>query len=289
MIERIARNIHRVSVEKESEFLLISDIHWDNPKCDRELLTKHLKEAQQRGAKIIINGDFYCLMQGKYDPRRSKKDIRPEHNKANYIDAVVEDSVRWWSPYAKDILLIGYGNHESSIVKSLETDPLQRFVDLLNMTCGSNVQLGGYGGVIDFKMQYGNASQRTSVAMKYYHGTGGGGAVTKGVIQDQRMIAMTEGYDIIWMGHVHELYHHVNMVEKYDSHQKRLFLKEVHQVRTAAYKEEYEDGFGGYHIEKGRPPKPVGGYWMKIGIIRDRSQDSDRVINKFIEFTATRS
>lgn len=287
MIERIASNIHRVAVNKEADFLLISDIHWDNPKCDRQRLIRDLSEAQQRGAKIIINGDFFCMMQGKYDPRRSKKDVLPEHNKANYIDAVIEDAVKWWSPYANDILLIGYGNHETAIIKSLETDPLQRFVDLLNMTCGSNVQIGGYGGVIDFKATVENVI-RTNIVLKYYHGTGGGGAVTKGVIQDQRMIAMLEGYDVIWMGHVHELYHHVNMVEKYDSHQKRLFLKEVHQVRTAAYKEEYEDGFGGYHIEKGRPPKPMGGYWMKIGAIRTRNKNDERSVQKYIEFTATR-
>jgi hypothetical protein len=28
------------------------------------------------------------------------------------------------------------------------------------------------------------------------------------------------------------------------------------------YKEEYGDGSGGYHIEKGRPPKPLGGAWL---------------------------
>ena len=285
MIERIARNIHRVTVEKQQTFLLISDLHWDNPKCDRDLLTKHLKQAQERGAKIIVNGDFFCLMQGKYDPRRSKKDILPEHNKANYIDAVIEDAVKWFTPYAKDILLIGYGNHETAIIKNLETDPLQRFVDLLNSTAGSSVQVGGYGGVVDFKIN--DVSLRTRVVMKYYHGTGGGGAVTKGVIQDQRMIAMMEGYDIIWMGHVHELYHHTNMVEAYDAHQKKLLLKEVHQVRTACYKEEYEDGFGGYHIEKGRPPKPMGGYWLTVGMVRIRKKESDTV-NKYIELTQAR-
>ena len=287
MIERIARNIHRVAVEREQKFLLISDLHWDNPKCDRNLLTKHLKQAQERGAKIIVNGDFFDFMQGKYDPRRSKKDILPEHNKPNYIDAVIEDAVQWWTPYAKDILLIGYGNHETGIIKSLETDPLQRFVDLLNMSAGSSVQVGGYGGVVDFKITMSHGGNRSSVVMKYYHGTGGGGAVTKGVIQDQRMIAMMEGYDIIWMGHVHELYHHTNMIESYDAHQKKLRLKEVHQVRTACYKEEYEDGFGGYHIEKGRPPKPMGGYWLTVGMARVAEGDT-RVLKPYIELTQAR-
>lgn len=284
MIERISRNVHKVNFESKQVFLLLSDIHWDNPKCDRKLLVRHLKQAKERNAKIIINGDFFCMMQGKYDPRRSKKDVLPEHNKANYIDAVIEDAVQWWKPYADMILLIGYGNHETAIIKNLETDPLQRFVDLLNATCGTTVQVGGYGGVVDFK--YERNKMRTGVAMKYYHGTGGGGIVTKGVIQDQRMIAMTEGYDIIWMGHVHEMYHHLNMVEAYDPFQKRITHKEVHQIRTAAYKEEYEDGFGGYHIEKGRPVKPLGGYWMTIQVDRMR-EDSERTLKKHISFTMT--
>jgi len=286
MIERIERNIHRVEVGKSQKFLLLSDLHWDNPKCERELLARHLKQAQERKAKIIINGDFFCMMQGKYDPRRSKKDILPEHNKANYIDAVIEDAVQWFKPYAKDILLIGYGNHETAIVKNLETDPLQRFVDLLNATAGTSVQVGGYGGVLDFKMEHNK--MRTSFVMKYYHGFGGGGAVTKGVIQDQRMISMMEGYDVIWMGHVHEIYHHVNMVEAYDSHQKKLNLKEVHQIRTGAYKEEYGDGYGGYHIEKGRPPKPMGGYWMNLEMVKSYANSTVN-IKKYVEFTKTDS
>jgi hypothetical protein len=29
-------------------------------------------------------------------------------------------------------------------------------------------------------------------------------------------------------------------------------------IRTPTYKDEYGDGGGGFHIERGRPPKPVG-------------------------------
>ncbi len=47
----------------------------------------------------------------------------PEHNKANYIDAVIEDAVDYWSPYAHLLTVIGYGNHETAIIKNLETDP----------------------------------------------------------------------------------------------------------------------------------------------------------------------
>jgi predicted phosphodiesterase len=45
-----------------------------------------------------------------------------------------------------------------------------------------------------------------SYKIHYFHGSGGGGPVTRGVIQNQRKMADIEGADCIWMGHVHELY-----------------------------------------------------------------------------------
>ena len=108
------------------------------------------------------------MVQGKYDPRRSKKDILPEHNKANYIDAVIEDAVNYFLPYAHLLCVIGYGNHETSIVKNLETDPLQRFVDLLNFTAKSNVFTGGYGGWLILSMNF--WSSKVSKNIKYFHG-----------------------------------------------------------------------------------------------------------------------
>ncbi len=60
---------------------------------------------------------------------------------------VVNDAVKWFKPYAKHIALIGYGNHETSVIRHVEFDALQMFVMLLNHECGSDVQLGGYGGL----------------------------------------------------------------------------------------------------------------------------------------------
>ena len=140
-LTKIARNVHTIALSKdENKLALLSDVHFDNPKCDRRMLKAHLEYCKENKIPIFINGDFFCLMQGKYDPRRNKKDILPQHNKANYIDAVIEEAVDWWSPYAHLLTVIGYGNHETAIIKNLETDPLQRFVDLLNYTNKTNVQ-----------------------------------------------------------------------------------------------------------------------------------------------------
>ena len=272
MITKHSKNVHSVECGREQEFLLISDLHWDNPKCDRELLKSHLEEAKRRNVKVIVNGDFFCLMQGKGDPRRSKEDIRPEHNNGRYLDSIVDTAVEWFKPYADIILLVGYGNHETSIIHHQETDILQRFVAILNHSCGSKVEIGGYGGVIDFKMHY-DSLHSSNFVTHYYHGSAGGGIVTKGVISDQRILAMVEGYDCTWQGHVHELYYHQNIIHRYDRSTKMLLQKPVHQVRTATYKEEWADGYMGFHVEKGRGPKPLGGYWMKLEVDRDKSKN----------------
>jgi hypothetical protein len=269
-IIQISKNvIHRTFLDVPHNFVqriaLLSDIHWDNPHCRRDVLKADLEKARQENARVAINGDFFCFMQGRYDPRRAKSDIRPEHNVNNYIDAVIEDAVEWWLPYADMIDFIGLGNHETSIKRHLETDPLRRFIDMLNFRAKSEVKMGGYGGwyVISFKMR-GSTSQ-TSYKINYFHGFGGGGPVTKGTIQDNRRSVQIDGADCVWMGHVHEDYEVTYMKERLSSQLKVKLKQELH-VRTPTYKEEYEDGSGGYHVEKGRPPKPLGGRFLELEV-----------------------
>jgi hypothetical protein len=267
------RNIHEVTCQSGQEFLLMSDLHWDNPHCDRGLLKNHLDEAVKRNAAIILNGDTYCCMGGKYDRRADKSLIRPEHNTDRYFDAIVDTSVEWFAPYAKNILLIGYGNHETAIIKHGETDLLQRFASTLNYSTGSAVQVGGYGGTIDIRVLH-DTIRGVNFVVHYFHGHSGGGVVSRGVIHDQRLLAGTEGYDLTWMGHVHELYYHQNMVHRYDRSTKTLIQKPIHQLRTATYKEEWDGGYMGFHTERGRGPKPLGGYWLKLETSRNTSKDN---------------
>lgn len=257
--------------------LLISDAHWDNPKCDRELLKRHLDEAVQLGCDILLNGDTFCLMQGAYDPRKNKADIRPEHNKANYLDAVVLDAIEWFSPYAHLIKVVGYGNHETNILKRQETDVIERFVFGLNANNKTDIQVGGYGGWIIYnfsRSQSGSGS--ISYKIKYFHGSGGGGVVTKGTIQFNRMATMVEGADMIWMGHVHEDHELTYTVERLNKNNK-VYLKDILMVRTATYKEEYNEGKYGWHVERGAPPKPMGGRWLELHPSRVQKNGTEEI------------
>ncbi|MDY6958860.1 MAG: hypothetical protein SVK08_06840 [Halobacteriota archaeon] len=273
------RNSHVADLNgKVIKLAFMSDLHWDNPHCDRALLKRHLDKCIEEDRKVIINGDMFCLMQGKYDPRRSKKNIRPEHNKANYLDAVIEDAVNWFAPY-KDILwLVGYGNHETAILKNVETDPLQRFVDLYNHTKDGQLSIGGYGGWLTIRQfPYESSKRHVNTSIYYYHGSGGGGVVTKGIIQNQRQMADIEGADIILMGHVHELYTIV-WNKKYITKNYQPTHREVHHFRTGCYKDEFEDGYMGWHVERGAPPKPLGCIVADLVYTSEGNEDNRKIV-----------
>ena len=242
--------------------LLLSDLHWDNPKCQRTLLKRHLDEALAQGCDVLLNGDTFCLMQGAYDPRKSKSDIRPEHNVNNYLDAVIGSAIEWFAPYAHLIKLVGYGNHETSILKRQETDVIERFVSGMNIAHGSNIQAGGYGGWVVYEFRD-NHKHRARYRIKYFHGAGGAAPVTLGTIQSNRMQVFVENADMIWQGHVHNDYELTYMTERLSLY-NIIELKEVVHVRTATYKEEYNDGKGGWHVERGAGPKPLGGRWLHL-------------------------
>lgn len=273
-LREINRNSHVLDLKDEVgskanyqvKIATLSDLHWDNPKSSRDLLKSHLDLCLKNNYRIHLNGDTFCLMQGKYDPRKSKSSIRPEHNVNNYLDAVVEDAANWFKPYAHLIDVVGYGNHETNIIKRMETDPLQRFVDALNGISDTEhkVYTGGYGGwyCIGFRGKV--------YRIKYFHGSGGGGVVTRGEINLTRALSYFHGCDCFMMGHVHENKESNVIVETLD-HRFQQYDKEVLLMITGTYKEEYDSGYMGFHVERGAPPKPVGGRLLTLDYNRHKS------------------
>ena len=281
---RHGKNVHEIQLEgKYAEIAMLSDLHWDNPKCDQDLLKKHLDYCKEENIPVMINGDMFCLMQGRGDNRRNKSDIRPEHNNARYLDSVVETAVEWFTPYADILTVIGYGNHETAIIKWQETDILQRFVDLLNLKCHSNVQVGGYGGWIVIKMN--NHSRIATTKIKYFHGSGGGGVVTKGALNLTRALELYEGCDVYTMGHIHENAARNDVRDALESNSKKGYSinhKPIHLLITGCYKEEYGDGSKGWHVERGAPIKPIGGRMLNIKTERSRVNGKDETL-KYID------
>jgi hypothetical protein len=279
---KISKNVHKISLTgTHNEIAVLSDLHWDNPKCDRDLLKKHLDHCLKHKIPVVITGDLFCLMQGRGDKRGNKSDVLPEHNNFKYLDSIVETAVEWFTPYASILTVIGYGNHETAIIKWQETDILQRFVDLLNITTGSEVYTGGYGGWIIYEM---NIRNNTSVTFKhkYFHGSGGGGIVTKGAINLTRALETYEGFDLFSMGHIHEnsCRNDSREVLHINAQVTEIRLKQIHHCITGTYKEEYEDGSKGWHVERGAPPKPLGGRIVVLEAKRGRTETKKSIDSK---------
>lgn len=245
----------------EQYFLLSGDRHHDNPFTRQDLEKKHLDQAIERHAGIIDVGDLFCAMQGKYDKRASKSNLRPEHVDGNYLDRLVDTAADFYEPYARNWLVMAQGNHEKSIHQRHETCLLTRLAAILNDRTGSDIQVGGYTGWVRFQIQ--RNTERLSKRLWYAHGWGGGGPVTQDLIQDHRRRTYIDGADIIVTGHTHDAWavenvkislNNANVVEH----------RSVWSAKVGAYKQEYGDGEGGWHIERGGVPKPLGGWWLKI-------------------------
>lgn len=283
----ITLDIHGAS----PQVAFLSDLHWDNPKAYLTLLKKHCDHCLENNIPIFLNGDTFCLMQGKGDRRGNKSDIRPEHNNAFYFDSIVDTAVEWFAPYAHLIFGVGYGNHETSIIKFHETDILKRWVDKMNMLYGSKIQLGGYGGWIVVRHHYRKTgNQFVTYKVKFFHGSGGGGIITRGEINLTRSLEMYEDFDLFVMGHIHEN-KATNVARDYlhwDTMNKtyKIKHKQIHMMITGTYKEEYGDGAKGWHVERGAPVKVLGGRvatFQTVRSIKDGKEETLKQIdsNKF--------
>lgn len=242
--------------------MLSSDRHHDNTHSRRDLELAHLQQAKERNAIILDIGDLFCAMQGKFDPRRSQDDLRPEDKGDNYLDLIVKHAAEFYSPYANLFSLMTPGNHESAILKSNGTDLVNSLVHRLNSDHGGRVYKGGYGGWVRFEFII-CKTQREAKSLKYFHGKGGGGPVTRGVIDTARQAVYLPDADIVVNGHTHDQYH-LPIARERLTKNARVSRDVVHFIRTGTYKDEYGDGSGGWATEKGLPPKPLGCVWLRF-------------------------
>ena len=241
--------------------LVTSDHHFDHIDCDRSLLRHHLTQAAERGAGVLVLGDLFCAMQGKMDRRASKPELRPEYLVPGYMDAIVEDAVNWYAPFAPHLWLLTYGNHETKVTSYQETDILKRFWrELTRQPGGGGVLLGSYAGWLSMDcVMEGRPTQR--VRLRYHHGWGGGGPVTLGVIGTNRQAAAAD-FDVYAQGHIHESWSVARMRETVGPDGGAV-VRRVPYICAGTYKNEGTRGIG-WHIETGKPPKPLGGYWLHL-------------------------
>lgn len=244
----------------EQNFLIASDVHWDNPKCDRPLFKRTLDEGMDNNRLMGFNGDTFCLMQGNYDPRKSKSDIRPEHNVNDYLDAVIESGAQYFLPYARNIMYFGLGNHCSVVSRRNETNILKRFVTRLNDLAGTNIQAMPYGFFLRIRMS--NNKQKTRTTVFYAHHGQWGGVVSRGTQGANRYGLIAPDADVCFSGHTHDEWVMTIPRFRLKANGEVVNEKQFH-VKTGTFKEEALK-MSGFHAEKIVMPKALGATLVNV-------------------------
>jgi hypothetical protein len=272
-VEKLSRNIHRVTMLCDTPHgfewhgLLSSDRHHDNAHTNQDLERKHLEELQRRKGGCLDCGDGFCAMQGRFDLRADRSALRPEYQAGDYLDALVREATRFYAPFADRFVMIGRGNHETAIQKRHETDLTERLCAGLSAAGPCPVYSGGYGGWVLFRLisKHGGSF---SWKIRYFHGAGGGAVMTHGVLDTRRHASLYPDADMVITGHSH--HHWVVPIARERIRQflgqAEVVVDEQTHVRIGTYKDEHGDGYGGWSVEKGLPPKGLGAVWMRLFI-----------------------
>lgn len=266
---QLTPNVHQVTYEDvkagwEAWVLLSSDRHHDNAKTNRDLELEHLEVLKARNGLGLDFGDLFDAMQQRGDARSNKGEVRPEDNGENYFDLIVEHAADFYAPYARWLKLFGRGNHESSALKYHGLDLTSGLVGKINTHSQRTgiAYRGGFGGWVLFRFKV-NHTKCTRKTLKYFHGAGGGGPVTRGVIQSNRQAVYLPDADIVVNGHTHDAWHVPIARERIN--QAGVVTQDVtHHIRLASYKDEYREGAEGWSVERWAPPKPIGAAWLRF-------------------------
>ena len=254
------RVVYNQTDKWEQWVLLMSDVHFDSPKCDRKLLKKHLDEAKEKNGVVMIFGDWYDAMGGRFDPRSNKGDVRPEYNVKGYFDAIVKDSYNFLEPYKDNVRFMSYGNHEISVLNRQEVDLMK------NLTEKLECETGDYQGFIKFmfnKKNKNSESSRSSKLLYYTHGSGGNSPVTRGVIKTNRRNATIQS-DIFVSGHIHNEWV-VNLPMVRVSDMGKIKKTDQTHISLGCYKDDsFAPNGGGWADMKEFPPPSMGGCWIRF-------------------------
>lgn len=267
--EKIAPAIFRIKINDyrvpdSLKLLCISDAHIDNKHANIKLLKKHLNEAVKENAFILFNGDTFCAMQGKWDKRADQTQLRPELQGNNYLDLLVKYVADFLSPYANRILILGHGNHETSIEKHHQTNLLDRLRERLKTEKDCVTQVGGYANWVQIR------TSKASSNMLMYHGCGSNAFVTKGSTDMNRIGIGYPDASVIWVGHKHNEFSKTEPRYRLSSHGVE-YKDEQLGFMTPGYKE-HDDTKLGWEIERLPNPKPIGAAWLEYKLDADQQR-----------------
>lgn len=219
----------KVDIEKKYKIALFSDLHIDSMDCNREKLKADLTAAHKDCDEIIINGDlFSCIL-----PTDRKRFVRSQSmfDSDAQLNEIVKYVADFLNPFKDKISIIGLGNHETSVMKFNNYNPIQGVIDRLD--CG--IEMGGFKDYIRFVCRRpGQKDKGSAFDILKFHGAGGSAPVTKGMI-DLSRLSGTYVADLIWIGHKHTALVNNSGSSVYVSQQNNIKIKNTISMITPGY------------------------------------------------------
>lgn len=182
------------------KFALFSDIHGDSPEFDKLSFVEHASYCLKDQRYMLFGGDMFDAI------------IRTDHKRAvnsllekgdNQLNIKLDKLYELLKPYQKQILFMGRGNHEESVLKYNGIDLLELLAKMLNAGSEHKIMVGNYANFIRFNFRDSRGKSAAHYDIFQHHGMGASAPVTKGMIDFNR-IAKGVNADLIWCGHKHQ-------------------------------------------------------------------------------------
>ena len=255
--------------------LFCSDIHLDSIGCKRDILKNHFDEIKKANGLIFIFGDLLDVMGSYGDRRLQREDIDPifiQHGRT-YLDLVCEYTIEFLKPYAQNIALISYGNHEKTINKFHNHDILRSIVWTLNLEDGVNIQLGGYSGWVFIRMKKPSGAG-TGCQVHYHHGFGGNAKRSKGMLDVQIEAMKYPDAHILVRGHTHQKWYDPSTTRMRVTRSGRIYKDKIKYIQSGSYVDGIREGKSGWPVEKNFNPTDIGGWFVDFKFIVNHDKHS---------------
>lgn len=236
--------LEKIAAGQVKRFHLWSDLHIGNAFLNWKALKRDRALATSLGDPIAINGDVFDAILTKDMKRYSPVAIDALlQGRDDVVDGALDMAEEFLAPVAKQICVIGVGNHDHVTSRFGGMDCVKALIRRLNDRHGAKIAYGGYCGWIRVPYLYEKSKQKTAdghLIIQYHHGSGGAAPVTKGIIGFNRAQTWVEGADVIWRGHKHNRQAHPTLAMRL-SPQGRPMERTVWNIMTGSYINTYKE------------------------------------------------
>lgn len=205
--------------------------------------------------------------------------MHPRLHRPDVLNAAIEYAEELFAPVADYVDVIGSGNHDTAVTKYHSLDPVSILIDRLNQRHKTQIAYGGYSGYYRLNARYGN--QNFDFKLRYFHGSGGSAPISKGLIDQARMLQWVSDADVLHLGHKHNRLVDNGILRERLNRNNRVVYEPVMVVHTASYFEPSPER-PGWAQEKGFAPQAKGGVMLTLRF----SASSNRNVQPVVKVTA---